>query len=54
MYLRKVAELVYIARLYFPDACHYIFCSPMAKVLHMPKTKFRYRVFKKNKTYISL
>ena len=48
-YLRKVAELVYIARLYYPDTCHYISCCPMAKVFHMPKTKFRYRVFKKNK-----
>ena len=53
-YLGKVAELVYIAILYYSDACHYISCCPMAKVLHMPKTKFRYRVFKKNKTYINL
>ena len=55
-YLRKVAELVYyyIARLYYSDACHYISCCPMAKVLHMPKTKFNYRIFKKNKMYISL
>jgi len=48
-YLKKVAELVYKQ-----DACHYISCCPMAKGFHMPKTKFRYRVFKKNKTYISL
>ena len=48
-YLRKVAELVYIARLYYSDACHYIFCCTMAKVLHMPKTEFNYRVFKGEK-----
>jgi len=55
-YLGKVAELDYIhvARLYYSDACHYISCCPTVKVLHMPKTKFNYRVFKKNKTYISL
>jgi len=53
-YLRKVAELVYIARLYYSDACHYISCCLMAKVLHMPKTEFIYKDFKKSKhNYIS-
>jgi len=41
-----VAELVYIARLYYSDTCHYISCCTMAKRLYMPKTKFNYRVRK--------
>ena len=35
IYFKKVAEFVYIVRLYYSDACHYISCCPMAKVLHM-------------------
>ena len=49
-----VAELVYIARLCYYDACHYISCCPKAKVLHMPKVEFNYRVLKKNHPHISL
>ena len=48
-YLRKVVELVYTARLYYPDAYHYISCCTMAKVFHMPKTEFNYRALKKEK-----
>ena len=50
-YLRKVAELVYIARLHYiyPDAYHCIPRCTMAKVFHMPKTEFNYRVLKKKK-----
>ena len=44
IFLRKAAELVYIARLYYSNACHCISCYPMAKVLHMPKTEFNYMV----------